>query len=98
MNRTMMAIVLWMTTLSACLPDCCEEYGKVNGKSNTCTIGSGNMCVGCDYEPVLCQTHGCGTANVKDCCLDDEGATVFCGDRASPHEPLESRCSPATTP
>lgn len=65
--------------------DCCEQYGDQFG--GICLLfdfdgdkvsGEPPACIGCDWEPVLCMTHGCGTPNVKDCCLNDKGQTVTC--------------------
>lgn len=59
-------------------PNCCEDHGEVAGAPGLCSLTADHKCVGCDYEPVLCMTHGCGSANVEDCCLSDDGETVPC--------------------
>jgi hypothetical protein len=59
-------------------PNCCEDHGEVAGAPGLCSLTADHKCVGCDYKPVLCMTHGCGSANVEDCCLSDEGETVPC--------------------
>lgn len=65
--------------------ECCAEHGAVEGKRNTCAISEEPFCLGCDGEPVLCWTVGCGTACnpsagecAEDCCLSDAGETVAC--------------------
>ena len=58
--------------------DCCYDHGIVAGKQDTCAASEGSFCLGCDYEAVLCMTHGCGTPGFQDCCLSDKGETVAC--------------------
>ena len=57
---------------------CCEEFGNVDGKPDTCNASESNFCVGCSYEPVLCMTHGCVLEGEEDCCLSPDGETVPC--------------------
>jgi len=57
---------------------CCEDFGNAPGKPNTCNASEGSFCVGCDYEPVLCMTHGCTVEGEEDCCLSPDGETVPC--------------------
>mgnify|MGYP003473285937 FL=1 len=58
--------------------DCCEWHGVAEGKTNTCDYGEPGFCIGCDYKPVLCMTHGCSTPDEEDCCLSPDGETVPC--------------------
>ena len=62
-------------------PNCCEDHGEVS--PGMCATSADHKCVGCDYEPVLCMTHGCDAAGEADCCLSDDGETVPC-DAAEP--------------
>lgn len=57
--------------------NCCVEYGKLPGYDNICAVSMAPFCVGCDGQPVLCMTTGCGVPFAEDCCLDD-GETVTC--------------------
>lgn len=58
--------------------NCCESHGNVEGQDDTCNLSHGNSCIGCDYQPVLCMTHGCSEPGEQDCCLSPEGETVAC--------------------
>lgn len=58
--------------------DCCEDFGHVAGKADTCNASDEHFCVGCSYEPVLCMTHGCIVEGEADCCLSPDGETVPC--------------------
>lgn len=58
--------------------NCCEAHGSVPGKDNICRASSEPFCVGCDGEPVLCMTTGCGAHSSEACCLDSEGRTGAC--------------------
>ena len=58
--------------------NCCEVHGSVPGKDNICRASSEPFCVGCDGEPVLCMTTGCGAHSSEACCLDSEGRTGAC--------------------
>ena len=57
--------------------NCCAVYGTQAGKDNICAISDAPFCVGCDGEPVLCMTTGCGVPFTQDCCLVG-GETVTC--------------------
>ena len=57
---------------------CCELHGSVRGKDNTCRISEPPFCIGCDSEPVLCMTTGCGASSSEPCCLSDDGRTEAC--------------------
>ena len=59
-------------------PNCCADHGKLDGYDNICAISEAPVCVGCDGQPVLCMTTGCGVPFTQDCCLVD-GVTVACG-------------------
>ena len=59
-------------------PLCCADHGNIDGYDNICAISEAPKCIGCDGQPVLCMTTGCGVPSVDDCCLDDDGATVTC--------------------
>lgn len=56
---------------------CCDEHG-VGDQPGMCGTSTETFCVDCDWNPVLCMTEGCGSANVEDCCLSEEGETVAC--------------------
>lgn len=56
---------------------CCEQHGLLDGYDNVCAVSLAPMCVGCDGQPVLCMTTGCGVPFVEDCCLVG-GRTVTC--------------------
>lgn len=58
--------------------DCCEEHGTVDGAEGLCLAGERMRCIGCDWLPRLCMTHGCAVPDAEDCCLDEQGATVAC--------------------
>lgn len=57
---------------------CCETHGSVPGKENICAASVEPFCIGCDGEPVLCMTTGCGDHSSEACCLDEAGQTVAC--------------------
>lgn len=57
-------------------PNCCEDHGEVS--PGMCALSADHKCLGCDYAPVLCMTHGCDAAGEADCCLNEDGETVPC--------------------
>ena len=57
--------------------NCCAVHGVLDGYDNVCAVSEAPMCVGCDGQPVLCMTTGCGVPFEEDCCLVD-GVTVTC--------------------
>lgn len=57
--------------------NCCADFGKLDGYDNICAVSEAPRCYGCDGQPVLCMTTGCGVPFKEDCCLVD-GETVAC--------------------
>lgn len=58
--------------------DCCDIHGSRPGADGICEVSSKTQCVGCDWGPVLCMTHGCAVQEEQDCCLSATGFTVPC--------------------
>lgn len=71
---------------------CCDEHG-VGIQPGLCGVSSENFCVDCDWTPVLCMTHGCGTPGEEDCCLSAQGETVLCAPLVAAHEPVILGCN-----
>lgn len=71
---------------------CCEANG-IGEHPGLCTVSSGSFCVGCDWTPVLCMTHGCGTPGAEDCCLSAQGETVLCAPLVAAPEPVILGCN-----
>lgn len=67
--------------------NCCDEFGTA-GAEGICDASVSGFCIGCDFAPVLCMTHGCSTPGEEDCCLSETGETVACESL-----PLVGKCS-----
>jgi len=58
--------------------DCCERSGEFSDeKQDVCAVSDPPRCIGCEGQPVLCQTSCVSHGKTVPCCLAS-GETIPC--------------------